>query len=105
MRQSRRAERAHGLWSLADSKYQATPAAQVGAGAHHAGMRSTHLITAALAGCLAAGFALADAAPVDKAAFKAAEKRIEVQEKTERQGCRKLKDNARDVCEVEAKGR
>lgn len=43
--------------------------------------------------------------PMTQSDYEAAERRIAAQAKTDRQACRKLKDNHRDVCEAQAKGR
>jgi hypothetical protein len=71
-------------------------------------MKATHpirlLCCAALA--LAAAGARADVAPpMTKEEFKAEEKQVEQQAKAERKACARLRDNARDVCELEARGR
>lgn len=48
----------------------------------------------------------AGAAPaISKDAYRATQKRIDQQEKTERKACGRLKANARDVCEAEARGK
>jgi hypothetical protein len=55
--------------------------------------------------CLWAGAAGAAERAMSKEAFEAAQQRIEAEAKTDRQACRKLEGNARDVCQAQAKGR
>lgn len=52
-----------------------------------------------------AGSAAAVPPPLGEAAYQAARERIETQQKADRQACRGLRGNARDVCRVEARGR
>lgn len=64
-----------------------------------------HVIALALGLGLGSAGALAGADPaMGKEAYEAAQERIEAQAKAQRKACAPLKGNARDVCQVEAKG-
>jgi hypothetical protein len=67
--------------------------------------RHQHFIGLALAlGVGAAGFVHGAEGGMTKDAFRAAEKRLESQAKAQRKACARLKGNAKEVCEVQAKG-
>jgi hypothetical protein len=57
----------------------------------------------AIALCAASAFASAQA--MNKAEYDAAKDRIEMNHKNAKKSCDTLKDNAKDVCQVEAKGK
>jgi hypothetical protein len=64
-----------------------------------------HLIGLALVlGVGAGGVVYSAETAMNKDAYKAAQQRIEAQAKAQRKACGRLKDNAKDVCEVQAKG-
>ncbi len=54
---------------------------------------------------LCAASAIASAQAMTKAEYDAAKDRIEMNYKTAKKSCDSLKDNAKDICEVEAKGK
>lgn len=60
---------------------------------------------AAALGAAAAGAAWSARPAPDEAAHEAARERIEARQKADRKGCGRLEDNARDICQAEAKGR
>lgn len=69
--------------------------------------RNMHVIALALALGLSGTGALAGADPdpaMSKAAYEAAQERIEAQAKAQRKACGALKGNAKDICQLEAKG-
>lgn len=61
------------------------------------------MIGSAVAALIAAA-GLVGGAQAGADAFKAAEQRIETQAKAQRKACDRFKDNARDVCQAQAKG-
>ncbi|MDO9437266.1 hypothetical protein [Hydrogenophaga sp.] len=58
----------------------------------------------AIALCTASMFAVAQTPAMNKAEYDAAKDRIEMNYKTAKKSCDAMKDNAKDVCQVEAKG-
>lgn len=60
-------------------------------------------LTAALCASLAGGAYAADS--MDKAAYKAAKDKIEAQAKSDKKACDSMKENAKDVCQAEAKAK
>lgn len=64
-----------------------------------------HLIAVALVlGVGAGGVVYSAETAMNKDVFKAAQQRLEAQAKAQRKACGRLKDNAKEVCEVQAKG-
>ncbi len=61
--------------------------------------KATLLLTALL------GFSVAQAAVISKAEFNSGKTRISAEYKTAKAACKALADNARDVCQEEAKGK
>ena len=55
-------------------------------------------------GFASAGFA-ADNTAMSKDAYKAAKDKIEAQHKADKKACDGMKDNAKDICNAEAKGK
>jgi hypothetical protein len=69
-------------------------------------MSKTRLVRWSLATCLAViGLAAGAEGTMSKDAFRAAQDRIEAQANAQRKACGRFKDNARDLCEAQAKGR
>lgn len=67
--------------------------------------RKKHLITlAVLVGVGAGGVVYSAETAMSKDAYKAAQHRIDAQAKAQRAACGRFKGNAKDVCEVQAKG-
>jgi hypothetical protein len=64
-----------------------------------------HLISFAIALCGVAGGAIAAEPALSKAAYKAGQDKIEIQAKADRKACGRLKANAKDICEADAKGK
>ncbi len=54
---------------------------------------------------LCAASAIASAQTMNKAEYDAAKDRIEMNYKNDKKACDAMKDNAKDVCQVEAKGK
>jgi hypothetical protein len=94
---------------LADNALQPSPAAHAIRVGEHGGMQGKNTLRGLLwcAGwLLAVAPAMADVAPaMDKDDQAAAEERIEQQAKAERKACKAQKGKARDLCELQAKGR
>lgn len=65
--------------------------------------KTLHTLTA-VALCAASAFATAQTATMNKAEYDAAKDRIELNYKNAKKACDAMKDNAKDVCEVDAKG-
>jgi hypothetical protein len=66
--------------------------------------RKKHLIALALVLGAGAGGGVYAEATMGKDAFKVAQQRIETQAKAQRKACGRFKGNAKDLCEVQAKG-
>lgn len=66
-------------------------------------IKTIHALTA-IALCTASAFATAQTATMNKAEYDAAKDRIEMNYKNAKKSCDAMKDNAKDVCQVEAKG-